>query len=125
MVPFLFNVMKETFGNLSVTDKKHLYEPRPFAPEWMLHTRIVYSIYQPLSGIQVTLAKDLAIVPHGQFFVDIKSGIARLDIPVRTVQPVNRLLRNVSSVQFVKFFNRELTSCLVPGVNFVLANQPS
>ena len=77
------------------------------------------------AGIQVMLAQDLAIVPHRQFFGDIKSGMAGSDVPVRMVQPVDCLQKNASSVQFVKFFNRELTSCLVPGVNFVLANQPS
>ena len=50
------NVMKETFRNLFVTDKKHLCDLGPFAPERMLHTQIVYAIYQPQSGIQVTLA---------------------------------------------------------------------
>ena len=74
--------MKETFGNLSVTDKKHLCDLGLFALERMLHMRIVYTVFQLPLGIQVMLAKDLAIVPHGQFFDDVKSSMAGPDVPV-------------------------------------------
>ena len=89
----------------------------------MLYMRNVYAVFQPPTGIQVMLAKDLVIVPNEQFFGDVKSGMAGPDIPVQMVQPVFCLQINASPVQFVQFLNRELTSSLVGGMDFVLANQ--
>ena len=93
MVPFLFNVMKETFWSMSVTDQKHLCDLGPFPPEQMVHTQLIYAVFQPPAGVQVTLAEDLSTVPHGQFFGDVHSGIAGPDVPVRTVRPVPCLQR--------------------------------
>ena len=116
-IPFVFKVMKPSWvSSVKQKTQDRILEEGLFSNKLKPYVNKVLAVQQSCTGVQITLADDLSVTPHGQFYGKLPSYG---DVPVEVVTNVDKLTSNGGPVQTMVVNDKTLEATFIHAIGFL------